>query len=459
MKIIGNLDRGLMVALIIFSLLFLPFIDSFPHLDGNIDFVKSHDFFLSFDQYLQNWRSVHPPFKYLLTDVIYTLFGFNYYFFNLLGYLLGILGILAFFHLIKQLFNRQVAQIGALLLASSPLFLANGIFALIDYLLAILIIISLYFYYQRQYLFYVLFASLTLLTKESGVLLPMIILLVEFIFLFKQEKINLQQNFILTFPLMVFIVWIGILRLNHKGLWGDWIFAETASKGGLYTIIYNLLTFKFLNQYTFSHWRQLLFLNFNWVLLPMGVVGLLANFKKIVIIDEHDLQKIKTIMTIFLLIVANIFTVLAFPTYTIPRYALPVTTLSYLFVALGISWLTTNFEHLKTVFYLGFSAVVLLSLFFSVDPLATKIWGKTNVLGQEVYALNKTLAGNDGITYNWQYLMVLKKRTRQIMEADKRRGAVLSDDCFWVFPDPNNDLKTLEFLKLSIPKESRCLPL
>ncbi len=449
-------DKVLLPALILFSLLFLPFIDSYPHLDGNIDFVKSYDFYKGgIDQYSGNWRSVHPPLKFLITNTLYHIFGLNYLVFNLIGYILGLVGISALFLLAKKLFNSQIAAVAALLLASSPLFLSQAIFSLLDYLLTIFIIISLYFYSRKNFGKYAVFAVSALMIKESGILLPIIIIFIEIISFLQTKKISFHKIICLILPLASFYGWSYFLAVNHIKMWGDWIFGETADKGAMYTIVYNLITLKFLNQYTFSHWRQLLFLNFNWILLPVGLLGMVINFKKI-LIDSHDWQKIKTIIAIFLLIFANIFTVLAFPTYTIPRYGLPVIVLGYLFVAPGIEFLTIKFKERQKIIYLFFSLIIFLSLFLSIDPLATKIWGKTKVLGQDVYALNRTWAGNDGIAYNMQYLMILKKRTNLIIGAEKEKRPVLSDDCFWVFPDPNNDLKTLDFLNSQISRSNLC---
>ena len=69
-----KINKTLTVSLIIFSLLTIPFINSIPYLDGNIDFVKSHDFFVGgFGQLLNNWLSVHPPVKEIITFIFFVL--------------------------------------------------------------------------------------------------------------------------------------------------------------------------------------------------------------------------------------------------------------------------------------------------------------------------------------------------------------------------------------------------
>ncbi|MFH1955421.1 MAG: hypothetical protein ABIJ36_00730 [Patescibacteria group bacterium] len=84
-------------------------------------------------------------------------------------------------------------------------------------------------------------------------------------------------------------------------------------------------------------------------------------------------------------------------------------------------------------------------LFTSIDPISTHFWGKSKVLNQGIYALNQapSLAGFDGITYNLQYNLIVKERSDLILGKNDS-----PDDCSWIFPDPNNDIKTVEILKI-----------
>lgn len=86
------------------------------------------------------------------------------------------------------------------------------------------------------------------------------------------------------------------------------------------------------------------------------------------------------------------------------------------------------------------------SLFFSIDPVSRKIWGSIHVLGESFYALNEDKAGNDGLTYNFQFLLIAKNRTNLFFTHNRS-----SESCNWVLADPNNDTKTLLILKLKPP--------
>lgn len=57
------------------------------------------------------------------------------------------------------------------------------------------------------------------------------------------------------------------------------------------------------------------------------------------------------------------------------------------------------------------------------------------------------MAGNDGITYNIQYLLIAKERSKMIKNA--KGNELISGYCRWILPDPNNEVKMLKELKLN----------
>lgn len=456
-----RIDRFLLFALLLFSALILPFIASIPYLDGNIDFVQVNDFYTGgFSQYFENWRSVHPPFKLILVSVFLKLGELNSFSYTLVGLIFGIFGIITIFFLSRELFNRQTARISAILLATSPLFLATGIFCLRDYLLTVLTLVSLYFYSKRKYTRYAFAASLAVLTKETALILSGSIIAVEAFYFIKKairgSKPDKDSKFIFfLIPFLVFFFWLFFLKVNGQKSWSDWIFTETASKGTYYTILNNLVTFRFLNKYAYQHWRQLFFLNFNWVYWLIVLIGSIIIFQdkngRRIIAKEIKFGtiKAKALLIIGLFAISYFLSVLSLQTYTIPRYTLPLIPFLLMTTSFAIKTLTTKVPILRSVVFIFLGVVIFSSLFFSLDPISTKLWGKIDVLGEEIYALNRHLAGNDGITYNMQYLFIVKKRTKQILVANKQRKLIISDECHWLFPDIRNDKKTIKILQLN----------
>jgi len=103
---------SLLFLVLLFSVLFLPFLKTIPYLDGNIDFVQVHDFYKGgFEEYFKNWSSVHPPLKLFIAQIFFGLFGVNAISYNLVGFMLGIIGVVSLFYLAKKLTGEKTAFI------------------------------------------------------------------------------------------------------------------------------------------------------------------------------------------------------------------------------------------------------------------------------------------------------------------------------------------------------------
>lgn len=463
LKLYRSADKFLLLSLLFFSLLFLPFLGSIPYLDGNIDFVQSFDFFKGgFSEYANHNRSLHPPLKVFLSFLVFKTGGVNTFNYTLIGFFFGIIGIVTFFKLLKKLCGIKTARIATLLLGTSPMFLSCGLFSLRDFMLTVFIIMSLFFYLQSKFFCYSLSASFLVLTKDAGLLLPIWVLIIEIVF-FLRKRFSLLKLASFSLPVIVSLLWFVFLEFNHQKPWSDWIFGETAAKGSMYTIVYNLMTLNFINQYTLQHWLHLFVLNFNWFFWLLAIIGLCffwgfcKNKEEIITFIKKCDFRLKTFIIIVFFVISYLFTILSFPTYTIPRYILPLLPFMYLGASLGFNSILTKSPFLKFPFSAFCVVIVFLSLFFSVDPVSLKIWSKITLFGEKIYGLNQHLAGNDGMTYNMQYLFIVKKRTAQIETAHKNNNQIVSNDCYWMFPDPANDFRTMTILKITNKDKIFCL--
>lgn len=459
-----KIDIFLIFSLLILLILILPFVGILPHRDGNINFVEANDFYkYGFDGYLKNWQSVHPPFKLALTSVFFFIFGENTMSYTVIGILSGIVGIIAIYSLCKNIFSIKIARISSILLATSPLFLATSIFSLTDFIITNLLLFSLYLYTKRLYISYSLIASCVVLTKETGIILPITVFIIEFIYLIKKilqrEEFSKEKNMLIAniLPITVILLWILFLNSYGKQPWTGaiGIFSDTASRGAIYTVINSLLTLNIFNKYTQQHWLQLFVLNFNWLYWLIGVLSFIiyicakGNYKKTVNKIIQGDYKTKTMLVIGVFSITYLFTVLTFPTYTIPRYALPIIPFLIILVSLWTNYLVNISKFFKIITLISLSTIIYLALFHSVDPISKNIWGEKVMFGEKIYALDQTLDGNDGITYNIQYLLIAKKRSEEIMRNLNAKLPLPLDKCQNLFPDPNNDRKTMFILKLN----------
>lgn len=441
----------LLIPLSMFLILTIPFLNVLPYMDGNIDFVQVFDFYKGgFNQYFNNWNTVHPPFKLLLIYPVFSIFGPSQYIYNIIGIIFGVIGIASIYLLTKKITNERTAFLAAIFLSIYPLFIANSIFVMRDLMLTSLIILSLYFYSSKKYFLYSISISLSVLTKETGLLLPLIIIAIEIFFLFKNKfiinKAILIKLSFLVIPLLVYYFWKYYLSVNRKNSWSEWIFTNNENKSAIYTIFNNISTFNFLNPYAQAHLKQLLFLNFNWIyiLIIINLVLLYILKKKF----KHNLKPeiYKTIIVIILFVIAYCLSVLTLQTYTIPRYALPIIP----FIIIGLA---KSIDSIKNKLIFRFTSILIFilmitSLFSSVDPVAKNLWGINDIFNHKIYALNDHMAGNDGITYNLQYLLIAKERSDLIKKSNNTEN-LISNYCRWIFPDPNNERLMFNALKIN----------
>lgn len=448
MKRFINNYQFIILSTLIFLILTLPFLTVLPYLDGNIDFIQTADFLQGgLNQYFSNWNSVHPPLKLLLDFFFYKSLGVSSLTYSLPGILLGVIGIFGIFFLSKELFDKKTANLSVLIFSAYPLIISNSIFFMRDYALTIFMVLSLLCLLKNKYLFAGVFLTFSVLTKETGLILPIIALSMNLIaYLTKKIQYKKVLNTIfLAIPIASYFIWAELLRLSNKKSWDDWIFTNTHGEGVFYVIINNILSFKFLNPYAFEHWKQILFLNFNWIYISITLIMLIYLVKGKIDIKQ-SFQKKLVFLVIFLFIFTYLLTVLSLQTYTIPRYALPLIPFIIIFLSKSITSLKN-----KTLSYSLTTLVlclVFVSLFFSADPVAKRIWGENKIFNQTVYGLSNRLAGNDGLTYNLQYLLIAKDRSNLIYQANKNNGIIKNGYCRWIFPDPINEYKMLKLLNL-----------
>lgn len=438
------------IPLGVYLLLLAPFLSTIPYLDGNIDFVQSFDFYIGgMQRYFQQWGSVHPPVKLLMSACMYVLFGIHPWDYNLVGLLIGLAGIYAWYSFCTTVGGSRVGRISSLFFATCPLFLASSIFVLRDQMVMVFVIISLYLYQKERYLLSGVVGSLLVLTKETGLLFPMSIIIIEAICLKKTFSLPLAKKASRLWellPIATFLCWLYYLRINNQKPWSDWLFSPTASKGTFYTVFYNITTGNFLNQFAYQQWLHLFVLNFNWIIWICALTGIMR------FLFVHDFARIrlmatsqsgKSVCALILFFFAYLFSVLTIQTYTITRYILPTLPLLFLFASYGIS--SVN-KITRSVLYLLFGLLVFLQLFFSVDPVSLSLWKEITVFDQTLYGVNNSLSGNDGITYNMQYLIIAKKRSDVLKERQTTEQDFSS--CSWLLKDPNNDNKTISILNL-----------
>lgn len=434
---IKRIDRFLILPVLIFSLLYLPFIDSIPFRDGGVEMDYTYSFYLGgFEKLFSDFGSVHPPLKVLIATGMFNIFGENVYSYNFIGFIFGIIGIFSIYYLSREIFSENAARFSSIMLSSFPMFLAVGIFSLSDYIMTTLFLLSMYLYSRKNYIGYAVAASLAVLTKETGLIIPLSVVAIEVFYNMRIYRYA-KKILLMSIPLIVAIVWLGFLKLNSIPPWQDYIFTDTSNHGSFYTVLNNIFTLEIFNEYAYQNWAQLFFLNFNWFYWIICILGICILFSDKTIrrislkyIKLGD-QRTRTLLSMAIFSLLYFFCVLSFQTWTIPRYALVMYSIMIMIFSISLEILTTKRPSNKFLLYPLVVFVLFVSLFMSLDPISIRLWGITNETGQTIYDVGSYHAGPDGMTYNMQYLLICQKRTRDITNS----SGLKKDECidrFWV---------------------------
>lgn len=386
----------------LFILIFTPYISVIPGNDGSIEFLEAFKFYNA--QALSDYVSFHPPTKSILMSILFDIGGYGAS--RFLGLILGCAAIYALYVIGKKLFNPTVALISSLLLATSGLFISVGLFSINDFVMTVMILIAYAFYVHKRYSWYGFFAVLAILSKETAIFFVFAVMLIELVF----KKQFVRQLF---YPFIAFLLWVGFVHLTGNHLWNDWNYSSTPDKGSAYTILHNLVTFQFLNKYAYENWLHLFIFNYNWLYWIFAILSLKY-------IKESPMKKEMAVIAVFFLTFTIM--VLSFQTYTINRYTLPLLPFLYLFAAYGAYRVRLKYVFVPLILFVSF-----ISLSHSVDPVSHVLWPRTQILGESVY-LKQQFNGNDGITYNMQYLFMMRERSKMIKEGNCNVPAILMYD-------------------------------
>lgn len=379
-----------LLPIILFILVYLPYVFLIPGGDGGAEFRTAYDLFHG--HYFTSTNIYHPPLKAALFALFFKLFGVWSY--GFVGLIMGSIGIYALFHLVKMLFDTKTAMLSSCLFALSGLYVVTAQFGMIDFLLTVFILVGLLLYSKQHYWWYGLVAALAVLTKETGIFFAISVFIVELM----QRKRNLLP---LILPFIAMLGWLFFLAFTGRHLWNAYNFSETQSHGSLYTMFYNVLTLHFLNPYAYENWMHLLIFNFNWLFTVLAVMAI-----RYVSLEKHK----KTFYVIGIFSGIFFIMVLSFQTWTINRYVLPLLSFLYMLAAYG----ALKLRH--TTFWVTFLiSIALLSLSYSIDPLSNTIWPRRTVLNETFY-LKEELDGGDGLTYNLQYAAALRERNELVQQ-------------------------------------------
>lgn len=143
-----------------------------------------------------------------------SLFGVHLFCFGI-----SILLLLVVYQRICKYFNARAALFSVFIIAVQPVFLAQCGFALPEVSLALFLFLALCSYGEGKYLYYALFASLAIMTKESALVAGPAVLLYSFYLLLKTQKRPTGFQWFALFctavPYLVYVLFLMIQKRDN----------------------------------------------------------------------------------------------------------------------------------------------------------------------------------------------------------------------------------------------------
>ena len=130
----------------------------------------------------------HPTFFYFITTVWMKVFGSSLISIHTFFLLISTGSILFVFYFGKRFSDKTGGLIAAICLVATPVFLSQAGFMLPEIMLAFFGILTMYYYLENKYFPEIVFGSLLLLTKETGLVLIGTLILTDLVFKIRQAR-------------------------------------------------------------------------------------------------------------------------------------------------------------------------------------------------------------------------------------------------------------------------------
>lgn len=318
----------------------------------------------------------HPLLFHFLAALWVKIFGTSFFAVHSFALTISVSLLVAVYFFCKEFFSPLLGLLSALMLAVQPLFIAQSSFLLPEVMMGLWTVLVLYFYLKEKWILFIVFASLMLLTKESGIVLIATLglwTLFENVFikkerLFKPEALK-TYAFIVS-PLLVAGIYFVIQKIQQ-----GWFFYPEHI--GMMTFGWGIFHKKFLDVYGFllqGQGRYLVFISFFFcvsffwkslsrlekIFIPAGY--LLSTYVLFNVWGAED----KLTLFLVLLILARLFQTVFIKLYNENKTTGKPLSISAVFVFLYFIFSQLNFLSLRYLLLLLPLVIIIVLGFISV---------------------------------------------------------------------------------------------
>lgn len=214
-------------------------------------------------------------------------------------------------------------------------------------------------------------------------------------------------------------VWRGVLELAGSKPWESWLLTPNADDGSVVVALRAMFGMEdgiFLRQ----NLANGLIMNWLWVPALLAVVTLVLVARR-----PGPLRR----GALLLLGLAFVYgwTALSFPTYTIARYAAP---LSFFVIVLAVLGLPLYRPRLRPVPIVLLAGVFIAGAWSSNDPVSKGLWDTAEVGGEEIYDAPLEHRGPDRMAFNFEVLRATERVNATLNELYESDVTLATGDCY-----------------------------
>lgn len=164
----------------------------------------------------------HPLMFHFLASCWMNVFGGSNFVMHCFSLLIAILFLVAIYEAGLRMFDYMVAVTAILLIAFQQIYFVQSSFVLLEMLLAFLGFASIYFYVTKKYLLTVVSLSMLYYTKESGMVLGLVLGIDALVGLFNKQK-PLKEKVGSLFSLGMPVLFIALFFIEQKRVSGWYV--------------------------------------------------------------------------------------------------------------------------------------------------------------------------------------------------------------------------------------------
>lgn len=211
----------------------------------------------------------HPLLYTFLQAIGFHVFGDTVFGGHLFNLLIAVALLWSVWYIVNRIFHWRTAFIAVMMLAIQPIFFAQSVMILPEVMLTLWMLWALYFWYARAWFAYALCATLAILTKETAIILPLVVLLHTLLPVHSVKRsVHLRAIFASIIPWVIF----GVFLLVQHAQQGWYLFPY---HGDLVKMdIHRFITFaiQYLEHIFWSQGR--------WGLSALSIVALVVLIKQ-----------------------------------------------------------------------------------------------------------------------------------------------------------------------------------